>query len=57
VISWRRVTEEEFPHGLRCSSCGLDINPGGYYTSVPEGMIGSSPVEDLICALCFNLPG
>jgi hypothetical protein len=49
------VTEEEFPHGVKCSECKCEIFPGQMFMPVPEGMIEATPVEVLVCVFCATL--
>ena len=43
------VTVEEFPHGLNCAVCHVEMPPGTPYTDTPDGFIGDTPVALLTC--------
>jgi hypothetical protein len=47
------VNEREFPDGLCCIECGIEIPVGYAYTSRPDAvMADGSLIEELICTFC-----
>jgi hypothetical protein len=48
------VTEQGFPHGLRCIRCDERIPVGDTYVSVPNGMAGDAFVSELVCHGCAD---
>lgn len=46
------VTEEDFPHGLRCAECNRELPPGERYSEKLDGFIGDTPTVILVCVTC-----
>jgi len=51
------VTVEEFPHGLRCANCDVDLPPGSPYTDIFDGFLGDTAACLLVCVDCEVLGG
>jgi len=48
VLTFRLVTEENFPGGVQCTLCNREILPGQPFESRPE----SANVEIITCVYC-----
>lgn len=46
------VTEEEFPYGLRCDSCGRELLPGQPCKDRLEDFIDAVPLTVITCVYC-----
>ena len=47
------VTHDEFPNGLRCAECSVELLPGEhYYESSTVDVVGDTPIVLLVCADC-----
>lgn len=46
------VRAEEWPFGLRCADCDIEIVEGERYSTRLEGMIGDTPVTVVTCVAC-----
>ncbi|GAA4878816.1 hypothetical protein [Kitasatospora terrestris] len=51
-LSYALVTEEDFPGGLACSGCHRPIAAGQPYSETVGGMLGDTPVVELVCVYC-----
>lgn len=51
-ITYPVVTDEKFPHGLRCAHCSRLIEPGQPYNREPLSMDGDTPISLLTCVYC-----
>lgn len=45
-------SEEKFPHGLLCESCGRPIGVGEKYSERLHGMVGEHFVVIYVCGSC-----
>lgn len=46
------VTTAEFPYGLRCAECDVELPPGSPYTDTVDSFIDDVPVFMLVCIDC-----
>lgn len=46
------VTEEDWPHGLRCLDCDSELSVGAAYSKRLVGIFDGSPIVELVCAPC-----
>jgi hypothetical protein len=46
------VTEEEWPHGLRCLECDAELGAGDAYSKRLVAFFQGSPIVELVCAPC-----
>lgn len=48
-----KVDKTGFPHGVRCSECRNEIPNGSTYAAKLDAMIGDTPIEMIVCEVCF----
>jgi hypothetical protein len=46
------VTEEDWPHGLRCLDCNAELGAGTTYSKRLVAVFEDSPIVELVCAPC-----
>jgi hypothetical protein len=53
-VTYPVVTDEAFPGQgvLRCGECARPLLVGYPYTTAPDGMVGDTPMETVVCVYC-----
>lgn len=46
------VRTEDWPFGLRCMDCDTDLPEGHTFSERPVGMVGDTPVTEVVCVRC-----
>lgn len=46
------VTEQGFPHGLRCTGCQRELSPGQPFAELPMGFDDNYETVLLVCVYC-----
>lgn len=46
------VSEEAWPHGLRCMDCDARMEEGAAYSKRLVGITDGCPVVEIVCLLC-----
>ena len=47
------IADDEFPDGIRCAGCDIELFPGErYYESLTAGFVGETSLVLLVCARC-----
>lgn len=52
TMSFPVVTDDTFPHGLRCTTCHREIQAGQPYGSSIPVLLGDDEVSVLVCVYC-----
>jgi hypothetical protein len=52
VLAGLVVRGSDWPHGLRCMECDRVLPDGSIYGEQLVGLVGETPVTEVVCADC-----
>jgi hypothetical protein len=51
-MEWRTIHAEEWPHGVRCVDCLIELREGARYVERLEGFVEETPTTEIACVRC-----